>query len=99
MHSSESRDLNSLIKLFIACTKQTKFLTANTIFLLTYNSSQVRGSSGEHSEAKDGLYDVSNRERMGITEYEAVKKMHDGVKELIRMEKEKADDEEIDKEM
>ena len=36
---------------------------------------------------------------MGITEYEAVKKMHDGVKELIRMEKEKADDEEIDKEM
>ena len=76
----------------------TYFWKPITIFLTTL-SSQVRGSSGEHSEAKDGLYDVSNRERMGITEYEAVKKMHDGVKELIRLEKEKADDEEIDKEM
>jgi len=49
---------------------------------------QVRGSAGEHSEAKGGLYDVSNRERMGLTEFEAVKKMYDGVRELIRMESE-----------
>jgi len=49
---------------------------------------QVRGSAGEHSEAKGGLYDVSNRERMGLTEFDAVKKMYDGVKELIRMEQE-----------
>jgi len=49
---------------------------------------QVRGSAGEHSEAKDGLYDISNRERMGLTEFQAVKKMYDGVKELIRMESE-----------
>lgn len=47
---------------------------------------QVRGSAGEHSEAKGGLYDVSNRERMGLTEYDAVKKMYDGVAELIKME-------------
>ena len=49
---------------------------------------QVRGSAGEHSEAVGGLYDVSNRERMGLTEFQAVKKMYDGVKELIRMESE-----------
>ena len=49
---------------------------------------QVRGSSGEHSEADGGKYDISNRERMGITEFEAVKKMYDGVAELIEMEKE-----------
>ena len=58
----------------------------------------MRGSAGEHSEAAGGLYDISNRERMGLTEFqvasaidpdfvlEAVKKMYDGVAELIRME-------------
>ena len=49
---------------------------------------QVRGSAGEHSQAVGGLYDVSNRERMGLTEFQAVKKMYSGVKELIRMESE-----------
>ena len=71
---------------------------------------QVRGSAGEHSEAVGGLYDVSNRERMGLTEFQvttqllifynvlntkilnillqAVKKMYDGVKQLIKMESE-----------
>ena len=49
---------------------------------------QVRGSSGEHSEAEGGKYDISNRDRMGVTEFEAVEKMYKGVAELIRMEKE-----------
>ena len=49
---------------------------------------QVRGSSGEHSEAVGGKYDISNRERMGVTEFEAVEKMYKGVAELISMEKE-----------
>ena len=49
---------------------------------------QVRGSAGEHSEAEGGKYDISNRERMGGTEFEAVEKMYKGVAELIRMEKE-----------
>ena len=31
---------------------------------------KVRGSSGEHSEAVGGKYDISNRERLGLTEYE-----------------------------
>lgn len=49
---------------------------------------QVRGSSGEHSEAVGGKYDISNRERMGITEFQAVQKMYEGVAELIKMEQE-----------
>ncbi|GJQ69534.1 putative ATP:guanido phosphotransferase, C-terminal catalytic domain [Trypoxylus dichotomus] len=48
---------------------------------------QVRGSSGEHSDAKGGLYDISNKRRIGLTEYRAVKEMHDGILELINIEK------------
>ncbi len=47
----------------------------------------MRGSSGEHSDTSDGLFDVSNRERLGLTEFDAVKKMFDGVAALINMEK------------
>ncbi|XP_022917848.2 arginine kinase-like [Onthophagus taurus] len=49
---------------------------------------QVRGTGGEHTEVKDGIYDVSNKRRIGLTEYEAVKEMHDGVLELIKREQE-----------
>ena len=48
---------------------------------------QVRGTSGEHTESVGGVYDVSNKRRMGLTEYEAVKEMRDGILELIKMEK------------
>jgi len=49
---------------------------------------QVRGTAGEHSEAIGGKYDISNRERMGITEFAAVEKMYNGVQEMIKLEKE-----------
>lgn len=49
---------------------------------------QVRGTRGEHTEAEGGVYDISNKRRMGLTEYDAVKEMHDGIKELIKMERE-----------
>lgn len=48
---------------------------------------QIRGIHGEHSESEGGVYDVSNKARLGLTEYEAVKQMYDGVKKLIEMEK------------
>jgi len=51
---------------------------------------QVRGTAGEHTEAEGGVYDISNKRRMGLTEYQAVKEMYDGLQELIRMEKEAA---------
>jgi len=48
---------------------------------------QIRGVHGEHSESEGGIYDVSNRRRLGITEVEAVTEMAEGVAELIAAEK------------
>ncbi|XP_050439080.1 arginine kinase-like [Adelges cooleyi] len=50
-------------------------------------SLQVRGTRGEHTDAEGGVYDISNKRRMGLTEYQAVKEMYDGIKELIKIEK------------
>ncbi|CAH1377782.1 unnamed protein product [Tenebrio molitor] len=49
---------------------------------------QVRGTRGEHTEAEGGVYDISNKRRMGLTEYDAVKEMYDGIAEIIKIEKE-----------
>jgi creatine kinase/arginine kinase len=48
---------------------------------------QIRGIHGEHSESEGGIYDISNRRRLGVTEIEAVQDMYDGVVELIAAEK------------
>ncbi len=48
---------------------------------------QIRGIHGEHSESEGGIYDISNRRRLGITEVEAVQDMVDGVVALIAAEK------------
>ena len=48
---------------------------------------QIRGIHGEHSESEGGVYDISNRRRLGVTEVEAVQDMYDGVLALIKAEK------------
>ncbi len=48
---------------------------------------QIRGIHGEHSESEGGIYDISNRRRLGVTEVECVQDMYDGVVELIAAEK------------
>ncbi|KAG1664054.1 Arginine kinase [Nymphon striatum] len=48
---------------------------------------QVRGTRGEHTESEGGVYDISNKRRMGLTEFQAVKEMQDGIIEMIKMEK------------
>jgi len=48
---------------------------------------QIRGVNGEHSESEDGIFDISNKRRLGITEIECVKDMYDGVVALIETEK------------
>ncbi len=48
---------------------------------------QIRGIHGEHSQSEGGVYDISNRRRLGITEVEAVQDMYDGVVALIEAEK------------
>ena len=48
---------------------------------------QIRGIHGEHSQSEGGVYDISNKRRLGVTEVECVQDMVDGVKELIAKEK------------
>ncbi|TDG38422.1 hypothetical protein AWZ03_015156 [Drosophila navojoa] len=47
---------------------------------------QVRGTRGEHTESEGGVYDISNKRRMGLTEYQAIREMQDGILEMIKME-------------
>jgi creatine kinase/arginine kinase len=49
---------------------------------------QIRGINGEHSQSKEGIFDISNLRRLGITEVEAVQEMMEGVAKLIEVEKE-----------
>lgn len=49
---------------------------------------QVRGTKGENSEAADFVYDISNKRRLGLNEFDAVKEMATGIEEIIRLEQE-----------
>ena len=46
----------------------------------------VRGIHGEHSESAGGVYDISNKRRLGVTEVECVQGLYDGVLKLIKIE-------------
>merc|ERR1712083_573502 len=48
---------------------------------------QIRGIHGEHTETNDGVFDISNRRRLGRSERELVQDMIDGVRALIDAEK------------
>ena len=48
---------------------------------------QPRGSSGEHSAAVGGKFDISNKRRLGFSEVQLVQKMIDGVSKVIEFEK------------
>ena len=47
---------------------------------------QIRGIHGEHSQSEDGIYDISNARRLGVSEVECVQDMFDGVSALIAKE-------------
>ena len=47
---------------------------------------QIRGSHGEHSDTSDGIFDISNRRRLGRSEKDLVQDMYDGVKAMIHAE-------------
>ena len=51
---------------------------------------QIRGIHGEHSETDDGVFDISNRRRLGRSEVDLVQDMYDGVKAMMAAEKELA---------
>lgn len=48
---------------------------------------QIRGTQGEHSDAVEGVYDVSNKRRFGIDENTAISEMYTGCLALIEEEK------------
>lgn len=48
---------------------------------------QIRGLHGEHSKDDSGIFDISNKRRLGITEVQCVQDMYDGVSALIEKEK------------
>ncbi|WOT04360.1 phosphagen kinase [Shewanella youngdeokensis] len=48
---------------------------------------QIRGIHGEHSSSEGGVFDISNRRRLGITEVECVQDLYHGVLALIAQEK------------
>ncbi len=52
---------------------------------------QIRGIHGEHSESEGGIYDISNRRRLGRSEVQLVQDMYNGVKAMITREKELMD--------
>jgi len=49
---------------------------------------QIRGIHGEHTETDDGIYDISNKRRLGKSEKGLVQDMIDGVQAMIAAEKE-----------
>uniref|UniRef100_A0A7S3CT79 Phosphagen kinase C-terminal domain-containing protein n=1 Tax=Strombidium rassoulzadegani TaxID=1082188 RepID=A0A7S3CT79_9SPIT len=48
---------------------------------------QIRGIHGEHTESDDGVYDISNKRRLGRSEVDLVQDMYNGVKAMIEAEK------------
>lgn len=48
---------------------------------------QIRGSSGEKTEVTDAVFDISNRRRLGISETEIIKELHEGLLAIIDTEK------------
>ncbi len=48
---------------------------------------QIRGIHGEHSDSEAGIFDISNRRRLGISEVECVQGLYEGVKALIEVER------------
>lgn len=48
------------------------------------NKLSIRGTNGEHSDSQGGVYDISNKQRLGLSEVDAVRKMYDGVQRLLQ---------------
>lgn len=48
----------------------------------------VRGTRGEHTDAEDCVFDISNKRRLGLTEFNAVQEMRNGIVKIIAKEDE-----------
>ncbi len=54
--------------------------------LATKYNLQVRGQFGEHSESVEPIFDISNKRRLGLSEFDCVSDLYDGVKAIIALE-------------
>ena len=57
---------------------------------------EVRGKHGEKDKRNSGIFDISNRRRLGFSEVELIQHMMDGVRTLIEMEQKLEKGEEVD---
>jgi len=48
---------------------------------------QIRGSAGETAKGEEGVFDISNKRRLGRSEKDLVQDMYNGVKAMIEAEK------------
>lgn len=48
---------------------------------------QLRGVDGEHSDSRDGIFDISNRRRLGVSQQECLHDLCAGIECLIEKEK------------
>ncbi|XP_043583609.1 arginine kinase-like [Bombus pyrosoma] len=69
-----------------------KFLQLFDVISLLFLAVMIRGTKGEHTESEGGIYDISNKRRLGLTEREVVFEMRNGVLELIKQEKQLQED-------
>ena len=51
----------------------------------TYNL-QIRGTCGEKTDIEDAVFDISNRQRLGITEKECITTLHKGIRAVLYLE-------------
>ena len=47
----------------------------------------LRGTTGEHSNVEDGVFDVSNRRRLGVSAPECLRMLWEGATALLRAER------------
>ncbi len=47
---------------------------------------EIRGTRGEKTKVEKSIFDISNRQRLGITEKQCVKNLHKGLTAIIEME-------------
>ncbi len=48
---------------------------------------QIRGIHGEHSKSEENIFDISNKRRLGVSEVECIQDVIDGVKVLLKEDK------------
>ncbi|MCD4742185.1 MAG: hypothetical protein K8R67_06885 [Desulfobacteraceae bacterium] len=50
------------------------------------NKLQIRGTSGEKSNIENAIFDISNKQRLGINENDCLAILSKGIKEIIMLE-------------